>query len=1352
MSDQHTSGSYRIELLKADNWMPWKRRMLAVLRDQGLEDYIEKTTEPRRPAIPTEPTKEESDAIIRWKAGDAKARTRIELSIGDSEMIHLSGAVTARDMWNQLCMVKESRGRLGVLATRRALYRATADEGVDMVEHISKLRGLQNELHTMENLVTDEDFVMILITSLPESWDNYTGSFLGSSGNKPTILSHELIAVLLEEDRRRKGRSDGTSTALYSKGKEKQGATKDKECYNCKKKGHFSADCWAKGGGKEGQGPKGRKGGKKNRANQAEDVNSSLNDVCYMASNSREISKYDWLLDSATTSHVCPIREAFVEFRPVEETLNGVGKGTPVTGRGTIKLKFEFDGKTFLHQLREVLYVPEAPNGLISVSKIDKEGGSVKFKSGISWILDAKEKVVGKGYKHDRLYMQYARAILPKTEKANYASTEKLTWDQWHRRYGHISISAIQTLERENMVEGLTIDQSSIPSKTCDACIAAKQTHRQFPQEAENRSKIPGERFMADVWGPARVKSIGGWIYYVSFADDNTRHISTLFLQNKGEAAGRIKEHVRKIKQKRGKAPTYMRVDNGRELVNDEIIKFCREEGITIETTAPYSPSQNGVAERFNRTLIELVRAMLIAKGLPTFLWDEAVNHATYIRNRSPTKALKGKTPHEAWTGKKPDVTHFREFGSDVWILDESINRSKLSPKSKKMVFVGFMEGSKSVRYWDKEKRNIKVSRNFTFSENGEMGELQVVELPGLEAEGEDSRNTASQTAPKSHENIQTITTESIPEKPDDTRTLRTRTEINYRQMDNPARRPITRKPKIDELIKEKEVANIAVDQIILEQREYGFLAQDGPTSVNEAINSEEGEKWEKAMEEEIGTLKKMGTWTLKDLPKDRKEIGCKWVFVRKRNEKGEIVQWKARLVAQGFSQKPGTDYNNDGTFAPVMRFETLRTLLAYATVNQLKLRQFDVKGAYLNGYLNETIYMKQPPGFEDDSGRVCLLERSLYGLKQAGNVWNHELNRALQAIGFKQLKTDYCCYIKSSGDDFIILVVWVDDFLSLSTKESLNDNIEQDLNKYFTVKSLGKPNLLLGIKITTESDYISLSQSHYIDFLLDKYGLTDANPVSTPMDPNIKFDQEVREEEGSEGKEDLKIGHGYAQLIGSLMYLALATRPDIAYAVNRLAQFTSNPQAVHWTAVKRIFRYLKQTKNSKLTYGGKDAEINNIDLNFFCDADWGNGSDRKSINGYVVIIAGGAVAWSSKKQQTVALSTAEAEYIAATHLAKQVLWHRSLYSELDFSLPTTSTIFTDNQAAIAISHHPEFHARTKHIDINYHFLRDLISAGTLNTVYINTKDNLADLFTKGLSRSIHQDLTYRIGVLISND
>ena len=438
--------------------------------------------------------------------------------------------------------------------------------------------------------------------------------------------------------------------------------------------------------------------------------------------------------------------------------------------------------------------MPEAPNCLMSLSQIDDGGGSVDFKDGLCWIRNG-DKIIGKGYKSQRLYSLHARAILTEGERANYTSTEKLSWDQWHWRYGHISRSALQMLEREKLVNGLNIDQSSIPSSACKACIKAKQTHCPFPAEAENRSEIPGERFMSDVWGPARVTSIGGWKYYISFSDDNIQYFMILFLQNKSDAASRIKEYVAKVKQKFGKAPTYMRIDNGKELLNDEIITFCRNEGITIETTAPYSPSQNGVAEHFNRTLIELVQAMIIARNLPIFLWDEAAAYATFISNRSPTRALKGKTPYKAWIGKKPDVSFLREFGSEVWVLDESRNRSKLEAKVKKVIFVGIMEGSKAIRYWDKDSRAIRVLMNFTFSRSRELRELQVTEVPGLGAEGEDISNTTPQTT---SDNVGTT-----PEPPNQitpitsTPTLCARsTLIDYSKLNNPQSwKPTTWKP-----------------------------------------------------------------------------------------------------------------------------------------------------------------------------------------------------------------------------------------------------------------------------------------------------------------------------------------------------------------------------------------------------------------------------------------------------------------------------------------------------------------------------------------------------------------------------
>ena len=292
---------------------------------------------------------------------------------------------------------------------------------------------------------------------------------------------------------------------------------------------------------------------------------------------------------------------------------------------------------------------------------------------------------------------------------------------------------------------------------------------------------------------------------------------------------------------------------------------------------------------------------------------------------------------------------------------------------------------------------------------------------------------------------------------------------------------------------------------------------------------------------------------------------------------------------------------------------------------------------------------------------------------------------------------------------------------------------------------------MLLGMGISQNpTDFsIKLFQTAYIDSILKKHGLEDANPVSTPLDPNVKLDIDPNKPNDSEmqGESPERASVSYTMLIGLLMYLAIGTCPDIAYSVQRLAQFTQNPKPVHWTTVKRIFRYLKGMRTLGLTYGGPE-DLNNEELNIYCDADWASDVDRKSISGYVITLAGGAVVWSSKKQSTVALSTAEAEYVAATHCAKQVIWHRSLLNKVGIPLPSTSTIFSDNQAAVSIAHHPEHHVQTKHIDIAHHFLRDLIQEKILNLVYIKTEDNLADIFTKSLPKKIHQDLTYEIGIL----
>jgi hypothetical protein len=475
---------------------------------------------------------------------------------------------------------------------------------------------------------------------------------------------------------------------------------------------------------------------------------------------------------------------------------------------------------------------------------------------------------------------------------------------------------------------------------------------------------VPGERTLSDVWGPARTASIHGSKYYISFTDDTTRTCTALFLKMKGEATQRIKDYVKLIEKKFGKTPKYLPFDNGKELVNKEVQKWAAAKGIEIETTAPYSPSQHGVAERFNRTLLELACAMLIEKNLPPYLWAEAVAHAAYIRNRSPTKALDGKIPHEVWTGRKPNISHFREFGSDVWVLHQGEKQSKLAPKSKKMKFMGFLDGQKAMQYYDPSKCTVRVSKNVAFNENDNPHEVKFPPTsPGLQLKGEQKEDSNPQTRDNSEPEEETrqqinthlsaepqrVETPTIPITYPP-RPVRAARDHDYRKLNNPQAQPTRRtlhvppnvtRPTESSSAKQRSrqeaETNIAIAYLAA-QYESDRHNDDTPRTIEEASASPEREQWEAAIQAELDILKEMGTWKLADLPEGREPIRNKWTFLKKRDAAGNIVRYKARLVAQGFSQKPGVDFSDTGTFAPVMRFDTLCTVLAISTVKEWDL------------------------------------------------------------------------------------------------------------------------------------------------------------------------------------------------------------------------------------------------------------------------------------------------------------------------------------------------------------------------------------------------------------------------------
>jgi hypothetical protein len=420
--------------------------------------------------------------------------------------------------------------------------------------------------------------------------------------------------------------------------------------------------------------------------------------------------------------------------------------------------------------------------------------------------------------------------------------------------------------------------------------------------------------------------------------------------------------------------------------------------------------------------------------------------------------------------------------------------------------------------------------------------------------------------------------------------------------------------------------------------------------------------------------------------------------------------------------------------------------------VKDLEMKQLDVKGAYLNGDLQEEVFMEQPPGFDDGSGQKCRLRKTLYGLKQSGREWNRKLHGILTKHGFIRLEVDHGVYMRQIKDQFVIITVWVDDLLLFSNHTTMLSATEAALKQEVEINDLGEPKKIIGIEIYRDraAKTIQISQEHYIDGVLKHFGYDQMSPVKTPMDPNV-----VLEKSNLEGKTTDERGHSFAEYMGSLIWPATISHPDIAYAVARVGAYTSSPSPTHWTAMKKIFRYLKGTRDKRITYGGPDFRSDSSSLfnhyGAYGDADFAsNPDDSKSVSGYVYLLAGGPIAWHSKKQPTVALSTAEAEYSALTAASRHAIWLIYSFQALPFDFPTqeSTIIYSDNQSAISIAYDPQHHTRSKHFRIENHFIRECVELGIVNVEYCPTNDMIADIFTKALSRARHEQFWSNMGLL----
>jgi uncharacterized membrane protein YgcG len=1357
-----------IPLFKGENYDFWSIKMKTVLISKGLWELVE-TGAPTNGPEPAE-----------TKKSNAKALCLIQQSIDDVVFPKIAASTTAKDAWNVLKTSYEGSVRVKAVklqTLRRDFETLQMGNNESVQAFLTKVQGTVNQLRLYGDTLSDQTVVTKVLRSLASKFDHIVAA-IEESKDMTTYSFDELMGSLLSHEHRinkseekgdeqvlymqntsprgrgrsrgrgsfgrgqgrsgsPRGRGGGSSrggnTSLSESGSAEEEMKKVKyfncnkwghyrsdctgppkstvRCYYCNRSGHFQSECFKRQREEEGA----------NVAQQEDEEKPET--TLFMTFTDQDVTGRDvWYLDSGCSNHMTCYRELFEEL---DETFKlkvklGDNKVIQVEGKGTILVSI-YNGTRYIS---DVYYIPELSQNLLSVGQLVQHGYTVKFEKGVCQIVDGESNqvLVEVGMKPNKLFPLKMDVV---TDLASFAKEMSIS-ELWHLRYGHLSGTGLKLLREERMVSGLPAVNHD---QLCEGCVYGKQTKLSFPEGKAVRATHVLELVHTDVCGPMQTESLGGNKYFLLFIDDFSRMCWVYFIQRKSETFVCFKKFKALVEKQTEKRLKRLRSDRGGEFQSKEFQTFCEEEGIHHELTTPYTPQQNGVAERKNRTVVELARSMLKYQNLPNSFWAEAVATAVHILNVSPTKAVKNKTPFEVWSGRKPDVSYLKIFGCIAYGLIDQHNRRKLDSKAQKFIFVGYCSNSKGYKLYNPESGKVCVNRNVIFDEKAKWmlkGEEEC-KNKGTTLVQADSGYLDSNfiDSEPSHE------TSVVNEEEEEERDVVVE-ETPVRNVENvlvtPPVKVYTRRRKViqDEGVKFRTLEELYTNTEAL-------LVVD-PEKFEEAVDKVE---WQEAMKEEMRVIEKNETWTLVKAPKGKNVIGVKWIFRTKVGPDGSVLKHKARLVAKGYTQEHGIDYEE--TFSHVARFDTIRILIALAASLNATLYQFDVKSAFLNGELSEEAYVEQPKGFEVKGKEDCVykLNKALYGLKQAPRAWYNKIDSYFLSKGFKRSLNEPNLYIKQNeGEGMLVVCIYVDDMIYFSTDGKMIEEFKKSMMQKFEMSDLGELRYFLGLEVKQEKNGIFLSQGKYARDLLTKCDMLNCNTVSTPM--NVR--EVLRKEDGTESADGFK----FRSMVGGLMYLT-HTRPDISHATGVVSRFMANPTKLHMTAAKRVLRYIADT----IDYGIWYKKERGARLIGYSDSDWASGSeDRKSTSGYLFLLGTGPVCWSSKKQPTVALSTAEAEYVALSSAAQHGVWMRRILEDMQQARRESTVIKCDNMSTIAMAKNPVQHGRCKHIDIKLHFVRDLVADGTIKLEFVSTENQLADLLTKGLPVKIFEDLRKKIGVV----
>jgi hypothetical protein len=1161
IQDNNTS-TYKITKLTGEgDYARWALSIKAILLAKDLTDYIN--------------TNVTSTDVTEIKKRNLTFSIIIQ-ALSDDILANLSAAAADTDVPKPVVLWQELKANSAVSGARKAvlfqqLLKTRIPDQENPLQAMGQIKSAHPQINASGSIISDEMLAYTIALALPESYAPIKQSLWQISPMK----SSKVIAAIQNEYNRLQAEqqfasTDTNSTALVSRNTSSNTYhNNSKHNYNFNRTsnntfnrpardpnaycdehqvyGHSTENCFLRK-------RKERNSSTNNRstAMEAFAFNASVQDITTRLEKTSISSTAQFVIDSGATHHMVNNIELLHNVRNCAAVPVTFGDGSRLlsTTQGSITI-----GNIELH---DVLYVPGLQHNLISVNKTP---GVWIFAHNIAKLQSSNNEVQLEAKSTSNgLYM------VTNTPIALSATTELL---EWHKRLGHTSPTQILSLHRQGLLpKGTTISSNDVNNFQCEWCILGKGTRLPSP-ESPTRATRPLAIIHTDLWGPARTPSNSGAVYMLVCYDDMSRKIHLAFLKKKSEATQAIIKYIAQSERQLNIQTLQIRSDLGGEFNNNTLSSFCGKFGIQQATVPPDAHAQNGRVERVNLTILNGVRTLLAQTGLPHSFWAEAAAYIAYCRNISPS-GKENIIPEREWrkytTQNRFCYSKLYPFGTKLYFRDHK-NTNKLQPRYKTGLLLGYNIGTAGYRILDFEhflsnKIQVTISRDVVFSKNN------ILVQPATPNAGDNSTTLFNIGDIEEHNNNEIQ--DNIQAEDNSNKDSDTQSESSHESRD-----PL-------DCISE-DSCNLAAAYIAGNDKT--------PQTYSQARNSIEGEKWTAAIEDELSKMRKYNVFEV--VPRQEAKghtVPGKWVFTRKIDgETGKPSTYKARWVAKGFKQIAGLDYNE--LFASVAHKDSIRTFLAIVNYLNLELHQVDIKAAFLNGDLDETIYMEPPEGLQVDQNHIIRLKKSLYGLKQAPRCFNQKLDAWLKKQGLKPTKSDACIYYRNHNGKILIISIHVDDQLLACNDTNHLLEFKILLNKEFECSDSGNANYFLGFNIQRDrtKGELRISQHHYINSILSKFKMEDCNPANTPFPAGFKAIAATNAE--FEEAQDLQ----YPQLAGSLLYLATISRPDIAQAATTLCRYIGKWNKAHYAAAKHMLRYLKGTINLSLTFRTKRPTIDRL-------------------------------------------------------------------------------------------------------------------------------------------------------------